>query len=282
MIKSPKRLIFLSVFALLIGTAAHAISATVIDTDSEQIVTNISGEIEVVDIPPSLDGGDFTSPTYIRLMHEGSGTVTAGMPDFIYDGAYHDPELPVAPGDNTFGNAVTTPYSGPGLPAVGTEVYSILLHFDPDLYSLPFSLSEGIARSAFITFNRPILGVYVTSGALNTTDDIFTPSGVTFPSTPGRDMEFNYVGNSGGDQYSISPDRNELSLTMYVHNGGVLDEMRIILISAPVNSCQGDIEPPGGDSDVDGSDLAVYISNTTVMSLEDFAAQFGRMDCTQI
>ena len=156
-----------------------------------------------------------------------------------------------------------------------TEVYSILLHFDPNLSGLPFSLTQGIARSAIITFDRPIIGVYVTSGALNTTDDIFTPSGVTFPTTSGRDMEFNY----DGDYYSISPDRYELSLTMYCHNGGVLDEMRIILISTPVNSCQGDIEPPGGDGDVDGSDLTVYISNTTVMSLEGFAAEFGRTGC---
>ena len=281
--KLPRRLIFQSVFVLLIGTAAHTNSATLIDTGPEHIISSISGQIEVVEIPPSLNGGAFISQTHIRLMHEGSAIVPAGMPNFIYDGAYHDPSLPVVQGDNTFGNAITTPYSGPGLPAVGTEVYSILLHFDPDLSSLDFSLTEGIAQSGTITFDRPILGVYVTSGALNTTDDIFTPNGVTFPSTTGRDMEFNYgTDQYDGDRYSISLDRYELTLTMYVHNGGFLDEMRIILIPVPVNFCQGDIEPPGGDGDVDGSDLAVYISNTTVMSLEDFTAEFGRTDCTQI
>ena len=208
----------------------HTISVTFINIDIEQIVTGISGEIEIVDMPSNLNGGQFTSQTHIRLMFEGAGTVTDGMPDFLYDGAYHDPNLGIPPGiDNTFGNAITTPYSGPGLPAVGTEVYSVFMHFDPDLSGVPFNLNEGIGLTGTITFDRPILGVYVTSGALNTTDNIFTPSGVTFSSSIGRDMEFNY----DGDQYSISQDRYELSLTMFCHNGGVLDEMRIILETNP-------------------------------------------------
>jgi hypothetical protein len=82
-----------------------------------------------------------------------------------------------------------------------------------------------VAASGTITFNRPIIGVYVTSGALNATDDIFTPGGTTFPLVSGRDMEFNY----DGDYFSISTNRLTLSLTMFSHNGGVLDEMRIIL-----------------------------------------------------
>ena len=258
MMKSTRRLIFLSICALLIGSAA------VPGELNGAIITGISGEIEVKEIPASLDGGDFISQTHIRLMHEGVGIVTAGMPDFLYDGAYHDPGLPIAPGDNTFGNAVTTPYNGPGLPAVGTEVYSVLLHFDPNLSGLPFSLTEGIAQAGTIVFDRPILGVYVTSGALDATDDIFSPSGVIFPSAAGRDMEFNY----DGDIYLISPDRYELSLTMFTHNGGVLDEMRIILSSASVNSCPGDIWPAEGDGSVNADDLAV------------FAGNFGNTDCS--
>jgi len=212
-------------------SASHTISASFIVTDPifTAIIGGISGEIEIVDMPSNLDVGQFTSKTHIRLIHEGSGIVTANMPVFNYDGAYHDPNLPIVNGDNTFGNAITIPYSGSGLPAVGTEVYSILLHFDPDLTGLPFNLNEGIGRSATITFNRPILGVYVTSGALDNIDDIFTPSGVIFPSTSARDMEFNY----DGDQYSISSDRYQLSLTMFSHNGGILDEMRVVFLANP-------------------------------------------------
>jgi hypothetical protein len=207
-----------------------AISVAVfVPVKSEAQVVGVSDQIEVVTLPPSLLGGIFTSQTHIRLMHEGTGIVTSDMPGFAYDGAYHNPGLPTVPGDSTFGNAITTPYSGPGLPAAGTEVYSILLHFDPNISGLPFSLTQGMAQSGSISFDRPILGVYVTSEALNATDSIFSPGGISYPTSPGRDMEFNYA----GDQYSISPDRHELALTMFVHNGGVFDQMRIVLSANP-------------------------------------------------
>jgi hypothetical protein len=157
MMKPPRRFFLLSIFALLIG-AAGAPSQV-----SGAIITAMSGAIEAVEISPSLEGGVFWGQDHIRLMHEGCGTATADMPYVIYDGTYHDPSLPVVPGDNTFGNAVTTPYS-------------VLLHFDQNLSILPFSLTEGIAQSATITSDRPIIGVYVTSGSLNVTDDIFSPS----------------------------------------------------------------------------------------------------------
>ena len=49
--------------------------------------------------------------------------------------------------------------------------------------------------------------------------------------------------------------------------------------AAAVFTCQGDVEPGGGDGDVDGSDLAVYAGGSTGISLADFAANFGRTDC---
>jgi len=198
-------------------------------TESVPEITNITGQIEIASMPPNLNGGQFINQDYIRLIFEGFGTVTSGMPGFPYDGAYHDPNLPIVSGDVTFGNAITTPYNGPGLPSDGTEVYSIFLHFDPNLSGLPFNLNEGIAQSGTVTFDRPVIGAYVTSGSLNATDDIFTPNGVSFSNSIGRDMEFNY----DGDAYLVSPDRYQLSLTMFIHNGGVLDEMRIILGADP-------------------------------------------------
>ena len=113
-------------------------------------------------------------------------------------------------------------------------------------------------------------------------DDIFRPSGVTFPAGSGRDMEF----NDNGDIYAISTDRYGLALTMSAHNGGYLDEMRVILKavsacpgdldgSGVVDSdglqifstcfgqtgcldvCVGDIEPADGDGDFDGLKLGV-------------------------
>lgn len=216
-----------------------AVFVPVVESNAQ--VVGLSGQIEVVTIPSNLQGGMFVSQTHIRLMHESTGVVTGGMPAFDYDAAYHNPGLPDVPGDSTFGNAITTPYNGPGLPAVGARVDSILLHFDPAVSGLPFDLTQGISQSATISFDRPILGVFVTSSALNATDSIFSPGGVSYPTSAGRDMEFNYF----GDRYSISPDRRELSLTMFCHNGGVFDEMRIILMaSARCASCHAEAVVP--------------------------------------
>ena len=200
-----------------------------------QNVVGLTGAIEVHAFPPSLQAGQFVDSTVIRLLLEGPGTVTTGMPGFPFDGAVHNPALPVAPGDNTFGNAITTAYSGPGLPTAGTEVYSVLLHFDPDLASRPFSLTLGKSAAATISFDQQIIGVYVDSPALNATDAMFTPGGVTYSTNAARDMEFNY----GGDNYSISPDRYTLSLTMFSHNGGFFDEARVILAMGPVVGVTG-------------------------------------------
>jgi len=66
-------------------------------------IVSVTGQIEVVTIPPSLLGGVLLSQTHIRLMHEGTGFVTSGMPAFAYDGVYHNPSLPNVPGDSTSG-----------------------------------------------------------------------------------------------------------------------------------------------------------------------------------
>ena len=191
-----------------------------------QSVVTITGNIETVALPSNLGGGQFISQTHIRMMDEGTGTVTAATPGFQADGAYHNPSLGVGyPADSTFQNAIVTAYAGPGLPAAGTEVHSYLLHFDPDVSGLSFSLTEGIAQSGTITFDRPIIGVYVTSGALNATDAVFTPTGTVFSTSSARDMEFNY----DGDAFSVSADRLTLNITMFSHNGGVFDQARIIL-----------------------------------------------------
>jgi Calcineurin-like phosphoesterase len=62
-------------------------------------------------------------------------------------------------------------------------------------------------------------------------------------------------------------------------NGGGVAYSYTIDPHESVNTCQGDIEPLAGDGDVDGSDLAEYISNPGGINLEDFAANFGRTNC---
>ncbi len=52
---------------------------------------------------------------------------------------------------------------------------------------------------------------------------------------------------------------------------------RNFTIAEPVPAaCKGDLD---GDGDVDGSDLATFAAGGTGITLEEFAADFGRTDC---
>jgi hypothetical protein len=51
---------------------------------------------------------------------------------------------------------------------------------------------------------------------------------------------------------------------------------RLTFMTGELLLCDGDFEP---DGDVDGSDLAEYISDSREIGLEDFAANFGKDDC---
>ena len=51
---------------------------------------------------------------------------------------------------------------------------------------------------------------------------------------------------------------------------------RTAKVVSAVAGCPGDLDH---DGDVDGSDLAEYIEDTTVMSLSDFAGDFGKDNC---
>ena len=54
----------------------------------------------------------------------------------------------------------------------------------------------------------------------------------------------------------------------------------IELISSDPLACKGDLGP--SDGDVDGSDLAELVSNSGLLDLSTFAAEFGRIDCSQV
>jgi hypothetical protein len=51
---------------------------------------------------------------------------------------------------------------------------------------------------------------------------------------------------------------------------------RLTFMTGELLTCDGDFEP---DGDVDGKDLAEYISDSRDVDLEDFAANFGKDDC---
>jgi hypothetical protein len=55
---------------------------------------------------------------------------------------------------------------------------------------------------------------------------------------------------------------------------------RILQVLDPyMDHCWCDLEPAVGDKDVDGADLAAYIADRGEISVADFAAEFGRIDC---
>jgi len=49
-----------------------------------------------------------------------------------------------------------------------------------------------------------------------------------------------------------------------------------VTIASPSSPCAGDLDE---DGDVDGRDARILIKNPNLMSLKDFAAQFGRANC---
>jgi len=65
-------------------------------------------------------------------------------------------------------------------------------------------------------------------------------------------------------------------LTLVLFFGAIYFGNITSAIAAP--PCEGDLN---GDGDVDGADLAAYISNSAGISLADFAADFGRNDCDE-
>jgi hypothetical protein len=181
----------------------------------ESVVAALDGAVEQVPVPVDLNSGVFVSQDFIRLFNEGPGAVTSTMNDFSWDGALFA------------GSASTTPYAGPGLPPVGTEVCSVGLHFDADVAGLPFNLSTGVTQQGTVTFDRDIIGVWVAGADLLASDAAFSP-GTAFPDDSRREMEFTYL----GDEFSIDASRRTLSVTMFNHDGGFLDEARVILAAS--------------------------------------------------
>ena len=80
------------------------------------------------------------------------------------------------------------------------------------------------------------------------------------------------------DEATVDYVRSAISGDTGVTNGEV-SYSYTIGAEMPVNNCQADIEPDGGDGDVDGSDLAAWMGESSGISLGDFALEFGRTDC---
>jgi hypothetical protein len=56
-------------------------------------------------------------------------------------------------------------------------------------------------------------------------------------------------------------------------------EVIIALSGTGILLCQCDLEPEGGDKDVDGADLAAYIADSGEITVAEFAGEYGSTDC---
>ncbi len=106
----------------------------------------------------------------------------------------------------------------PGLVPAGTTIHSHFLHADP-VDSTP-RIFEGT-----LTFDRPILGLIVTTVRLNATDSLLGLPGITYENASGG------RGAEGSDRFTISADR--LRLEFRFSTSSSTDNIRIITLPTP-------------------------------------------------
>jgi hypothetical protein len=91
-----------------------------------------------------------------------------------------------------------------------------------------------------------------------------------------EDSGYSFFGVWGESQHIpskwISPDGESFYL---VFSGD--DSFAVREATLTIEYCSGDFEP--ADGDVDGSDLAAFITNSEGVISDEFAADFGRVNC---
>lgn len=187
----------------------------------------------------SVPGGRFRNvaagiaeSALVRVMQERTDSLDAPL---AVDG--------VIQGGETFtqNNAAT-----PGTIALGTEVISYIMHFDP--VGSNAALQKHAVGS--VVFENDILGIVLGDGSLAATDAVLGSIGV-YGSTSGRGIAL-----TGGDFIKVSPDRRTLSFDWSIM-GNDISQMRVITLA-----------PVAGDFDGDGI--------ATSADLEIWKASFGK------
>ena len=136
----------------------------------------------------------------------------------------------IGPNFGTFATAG----SGSGVISAGTTIIDYLLHYD--------HAGTGGGNNAIgtVTFDSPILGLIVFSGALNGSNSVFALGGVTYSTNSLRGLDTNAQNNGhGDDEFHVSADGR----TLYIEGWttiDVVDEIRVILAPPAV--------PEGGSS----------------------------------
>ena len=187
---------------LAIIAVAILTSASLVQPASSQVVA-VSGDVSLISPPGSVLAGDIQSDTSGILFQEKSAFSPAGVVpvnnlgsiDGVYDGA-DDISLTMID--------------------VGT-VNSFLFHFDQIVGSPRYQGS--------VQFSNPIVGIIVSTAALNDTDDDFGLPGTAYPTggTFRRGLDFNDF--TVVDSFTISGGD---TLDFSVRSSNAIDQIRVL------------------------------------------------------
>lgn len=191
--------------AILLAVTVSASLAT-LDSARAEIIS-ISGDIETIAPPSSVQAGDLESDDVIRVFQEWE---TFLLPEDI--------EVDITePGTVTNADVPSV-----GTIAAGTFVDVFFLHSDPIGSTL-------IELSGSVTFNRDILGVIISNERLDASDDPLGHPGTLYPT--GLDNRGTAVNSEMFDSITLSSDLRTLSVDMRV--GSVIDQVRVLTAPIP-------------------------------------------------
>ena len=173
-------------------------------------ITATTGNITVVPAPASVAVGAIENNTTIGAFDERQRRVLTQPLNLDI----------TAVGNYDSGKPALTPGTVPA----GTTINSHFLHAD--------IIGAGpITLSGTITFDQPILGIEITDGALDVTDNPLGAPGTTYATgTADRGLDF-----SLGDKIALMPGRRDIQISVDVLN--IADQIRIVTAGNPT--------PPG-------------------------------------
>ncbi|MEM9559155.1 MAG: hypothetical protein AAF995_02525 [Planctomycetota bacterium] len=178
-----------------------ALAAVAIAQPALAGIVSTSGDVEVIDAPESVRGGQFEG-SVARLFQEHEGIILTDS-------------LMV---DAVSGSASLFEDVNPTLLSAGLTVDSYYVHVDP-VGTTP------ISTMFTVTFDGPILGVIVSGEHLFASDAMLGAAGTAYPGhgRSGRGLDLD-----SPDAFSISEDQTTLTLEI-LRTGKVFDQVRVIV-----------------------------------------------------
>ncbi len=203
-----------------------------------------------VDVPISLSEVTYTERDLILYDGSSFSKVLDGVAVGIPNGARIDAGTVLSDGSMVFSLDIPVTLGGTSFKA------NDLIKYDGSSFDLYFSGSDnGIPENANIE------GVWVSLEG----EILFS-----------LDIPCSLNGLEVKDKDIIKWSEGSFSLYFDGTLAGLAEGSDVNALSSGIELCEGDFDK---DGDVDGSDLAVFAAGGTSITLEEFAANFGRTDC---